>query len=154
MDRAVRAHHQMGGLGEQAGDCPQLPLRAGLGEDLAAVIGPARQIGLGETGFDLAAVDLAEVLDRSGCRLRHRNQAGDAASAAMTAGRAAGRSRDGGGDDTADFEEAAAGRRRADSKKARLGCRGRDAHGHRQKQTGAGQAAPAILPDPDVRLTR
>src|SRR5437762_11937549 len=98
----------MGGLGEQARDRPQLPLRTGLGEDLAAVIGPPRQIGLGETGFDLAAVDLAEVLDRAGRRLCHRDQTGNAAGAAMTADRAAGRSRNGGGDDTADFEETAA----------------------------------------------
>src|SRR5262249_42389288 len=107
-----------------AGDRAQPPLWPGLGEDLAAVVGPAGQIGLSKARLDLAAVDHAQIFDRAGCRLRHRYKAGHTAIAAVAAGWAARRAGNRAGDGAADLEEAAAGRGGADPEETRLG-RGR-----------------------------
>ena len=131
-------------LGEQAGDRPQPRHRALVGKGAGAGIGHCRQIGLGKARFELAAVDQPQIVDRASRRLRHRHQPGHAAAAGRAAGRALDRARYGAGDDAADLEKAAAGRRRADAEKPALGFRRCGGKQGGKKQTGAGEAAPAI----------
>src|SRR5207302_9468302 len=120
MDRALRPDDEVGGFRKEAGDRPQPAQRTGFGEHIDAGIRPTGQIGLREAGFELTAVDQAEVLDRAGRRLGDRDEPAHATTAATAAGRAIGRTGDGAGHEPADLEKAAPGRRGADAEKPRL----------------------------------
>src|SRR5207248_3269349 len=95
---------------KQIGDRPQLLHRSFSSEDAGSGISPACDIGLRNSGFDLAGGDHAEIFDRALCRLGHCNKAGNTAIAAMLARRQAGGFGDGAGDHPADLEERTGGR--------------------------------------------
>jgi hypothetical protein len=141
---ATDADDDVQGLGKEARDHTQPAHRPFVGELAGAAIGQHREIGLDEPRFDLAAIDETQILHRSlGC-LCHRDQPRHAAIAAAGAWRAFDRARNRAGDDPADLEKAAAGRRGADPEEARLGIASGAREQGGKKQTGAGEAAPAM----------
>src|SRR2546430_10407210 len=82
-DGAICMYNQLHIFREKASNTPQPLHRSVGGENAGTSVGPARDVGLGDPRFDLPGGDHSEVLDRALCRLCHRDEAGDAAVAAM-----------------------------------------------------------------------
>jgi hypothetical protein len=107
-------------LWEQARDSPQLLDRSFIGEDAGSSKSPAHNIGLGNSGFDLAGTNHPKICHRALGRLCHRNQSRDAATAALHAGKRVSGLRNGACKHPADLEEAASSRSSADAEETRF----------------------------------
>jgi hypothetical protein len=142
-DRAVDANDNLQRLGKQAGDRAQPALRTVFGKSARAGVSHRGEVGLDKARFDLAAGDKPHILHRSLRRLRDRDQARNATIATTRTGRTLDWARNRAGHHSANLEERAAGRRRANPEKAGLDIGRRTPQGGKKKQTGASEAAPA-----------
>src|SRR5205814_5052813 len=104
LDRAVPRDDDVDALGEERRDRAQIGDRALALEDAEAVMGPGGDVGLAKRRFELTAADQIDVLHRALRRLRHGDEAGNAAIAAALAIGRARRAGDRAGEDAADLK--------------------------------------------------